>query len=235
MGSTPLKTLLESYERRLIRAALRAEGGRQRRAARRLSVLPSTLHEKMKRLGIHSERSRPLPGQGAAHSAAVVVWQGRMRPGSTLALHGLDGEVRVDASEGSEVRVKLRRSRQAPGADGADDEGPAARDVRILEHDHGVTVCAVRVASGAPRGVALEAEVPAGIGVMAATINGDVEIVGVSGNVQATTTNGQVVFLPAVSTPHPAVADRSALGIVRPQPDRPSGRPLSVVPPLGRR
>jgi hypothetical protein len=234
MNVTPLKTLLESYEKRLIRAALRAEGGRQRGAARRLCLLPSTLHEKMKRLGIRSGRARPLPGHGTADSPAVVVWQACMRPGSTLALHGLDGGVRVDASEGSEVRVKVRRPRQAPGADGADVERPAGHDVRILEHDHGVTVCALRVSSVPPRSVALEAEVPSGVGVMAAAINGDVEIVGVSGSVHATTTNGQVVFLPAVSTPRPVVADRSALGIMRVQPDRPSGRYLSVASPRGR-
>jgi hypothetical protein len=33
--------------------------------------------------------------------------------------------------------------------------------------------------------------------VIASTINGDVELVGVSGNVEAGTTNGHVIFLPA--------------------------------------
>ena len=47
-----LKTLLESYERQLIQAALAAAAGNQRRAARALGLLPTTLHEKMKRLGL---------------------------------------------------------------------------------------------------------------------------------------------------------------------------------------
>lgn len=47
-----LKTLLEDYERRLIESALEAAAWNQRRAAEALGVLPTTLHEKMKRLGL---------------------------------------------------------------------------------------------------------------------------------------------------------------------------------------
>ncbi len=47
-----LKTLVDAYERRVIEEALSASGGNQRRAARALGVLPTTLHEKMKRLGL---------------------------------------------------------------------------------------------------------------------------------------------------------------------------------------
>ncbi len=53
MGSRPtLKTLVEVYERQIIEEALRASKGNQRQAARALGVLPTTLHEKIKRLGI---------------------------------------------------------------------------------------------------------------------------------------------------------------------------------------
>jgi DNA-binding NtrC family response regulator len=46
------KTLMAEYERELILAALQATGGHQRRAAARLGILPTTLFEKMKRLGL---------------------------------------------------------------------------------------------------------------------------------------------------------------------------------------
>ena len=49
---TTLKDLVEAYERHVIEEALRATSGNQRRAARALGVLPTTLHEKMKRLGL---------------------------------------------------------------------------------------------------------------------------------------------------------------------------------------
>ena len=47
-----LKSLLEAYERQLIQSALDAASWNQRRAATALGVLPTTLHEKMKRLGL---------------------------------------------------------------------------------------------------------------------------------------------------------------------------------------
>lgn len=50
--SMPLKALVEAYERELIESALRLTAGNQRRAAASLGLLPTTLHEKMKRLGL---------------------------------------------------------------------------------------------------------------------------------------------------------------------------------------
>jgi DNA-binding NtrC family response regulator len=59
-GARPrLKELVADYERKLILSALNASGGHQRRAAASLGVLPTTLLEKMKRLGIH--RTSPMP------------------------------------------------------------------------------------------------------------------------------------------------------------------------------
>jgi DNA-binding NtrC family response regulator len=51
-----LKTMVEDYERALIEAALASAGGHQRRAAALLQILPSTLCEKMKRLGMRRRR-----------------------------------------------------------------------------------------------------------------------------------------------------------------------------------
>jgi DNA-binding NtrC family response regulator len=56
-----LKSRLLAYERGLITAALAAAGGNQRRAARQLGILPTTLHEKMKRLGLRADAFLP-PG-----------------------------------------------------------------------------------------------------------------------------------------------------------------------------
>jgi DNA-binding NtrC family response regulator len=58
MGSraalTSLKRLVEDYERRLILEALARARGNQRRAAAELAVLPTTLNEKMRRLGLRA-------------------------------------------------------------------------------------------------------------------------------------------------------------------------------------
>ena len=63
-----LRDLLDEYERGLILSALQKTGGNQRRAAAELGVLPTTLHEKLKRLGLRQPPQPRLlePERGAA-------------------------------------------------------------------------------------------------------------------------------------------------------------------------
>lgn len=61
-----LKTLVNDYERQLILTALSATRGHQRRAARCLGISPSSLHEKMRRLGIKVMPTWTARGEGAA-------------------------------------------------------------------------------------------------------------------------------------------------------------------------
>ena len=49
-----LKQLVDDYERRLILVALERANGNQRRAAAELGCLPTTLNEKMRRLGLRA-------------------------------------------------------------------------------------------------------------------------------------------------------------------------------------
>jgi DNA-binding NtrC family response regulator len=56
-----LKARVEAYERHLIETALAATSGNQRRAAAALGLLPTTLHEKMKRLGLLRRGQAPEP------------------------------------------------------------------------------------------------------------------------------------------------------------------------------
>jgi len=60
-----LKDMVREFERQLIEAALSASSGNQRRAAASLGLLPTTLHEKMKRLGLLRRDSAVLD-QGQA-------------------------------------------------------------------------------------------------------------------------------------------------------------------------
>jgi DNA-binding NtrC family response regulator len=59
-----LKSRLLAYERELISAALSECRGNQRRAANRLGILPTTLHEKMKRLGLRADPFLPPVARG---------------------------------------------------------------------------------------------------------------------------------------------------------------------------
>ncbi len=66
-----LKVLMADYERTLILHALAESGGHQRRAAASLGLLPTTLLEKMKRLGIRRTRQEyGVVSRTAIHLAA---------------------------------------------------------------------------------------------------------------------------------------------------------------------
>ena len=56
LGSRTLKQMLADYEKSLILEALLNSRGNQRRAAQALGLLPTTLLEKMKRLGVPTAR-----------------------------------------------------------------------------------------------------------------------------------------------------------------------------------
>jgi len=202
-----LGALLEGYERSLILAALAAVGGRQRSAAELLRIQPSTLHEKMKRLGIRGQRAarRLGPAPAGEQVLASLRWSGRVPPGGVLEVHGLNGPVRVEAA--ADDRVEVLAARRGPSA------LVSALEVKVVEHARGVTVCSVwqglepsasrRVERRLCRSVAdvrveVVARVPPGVRVVASTINGDIEVVGLASFVEAGTANGRVRFLPGV-------------------------------------
>ena len=64
-----LKDMVREFERQLIEAALSATAGNQRRAAASLGLLPTTLHEKMKRLGLLRRGVTPGMEQEGAGAA----------------------------------------------------------------------------------------------------------------------------------------------------------------------
>ena len=202
-----LNRLLEAYERSLILAALGAVGGRQRSAAVLLRIGPSTLHEKMKRLGIRPHRVHRLRTSGSPEVCASLHWKGSVPPGGTLEVRGLNGPVRIEAGED---QIEVFAARRGPRAI------LSAIEIKIVEHSRGVTLCAVcqgldpsmprrlqsRVASAvASVRVDLVARVPPGVHVIASTVNDDIEVVGLTSNVEAETTNGRVRFLSAASVP----------------------------------
>ncbi len=216
-AASDLKGLLEAYERSLILAALGTVGGRQRSAAELLRILPSTLHEKMKRLGIRPHRVQRIHPRTSTEVSASLQWKGGLPPGGTLELRGLNGPVRVEAGDGDGIEVSATR------------RGPrsvfSAIEIRVVEHSGGVTVCAVcqgletsvprRFERRASRAVAsvrvdLVARVPPGVHVVASTVNDDIELVGLASNVEAGTANGHVRFLPATPPQRPTEAAPAA-------------------------
>ncbi len=70
-ASSSLKSLVDDYERRLILEALARFGGNQRRAAAELGCLPTTLNEKLRRLGLRACDRPGVDGEGTRGPSAV--------------------------------------------------------------------------------------------------------------------------------------------------------------------
>lgn len=64
-----LKDLVQEYERQLLVMALELAGWNQRKVAASLGLLPSTLSEKLKRLGLRPVRGEAYLSDGVAMSS----------------------------------------------------------------------------------------------------------------------------------------------------------------------
>jgi hypothetical protein len=192
-----LKTLVESYERELILAALAASGGRQRAAAALLRVLPTTLNEKMRRFGLRA--SVPAPGAAGEGTGAETCdefrWRGKLAIGKTLELKSIHGAIDLSPATNGHVSVVATRRRSG--------DLPVTMDVRVAETPESVVISVVpapgavptdgrKRASRADLRVDFQVRVPKGVRVIARTFRGDVEIHGPLSDVEAETYSGSV-------------------------------------------
>lgn len=144
--------------------------------------------------------SQPAPLAGQTDE---IVWRGSVEADDGVEIFGVNGEIRAVASEDDQVHVEatLRGSRSAP----------ETVRVEVVEHDGGVTVCAVyptperarRENDCRPGGGSRHVEdndvevdflvrMPSGVHLWAHTVNGDVDIEGLRGDAEGTTVNGDV-------------------------------------------
>ena len=184
-SGTGLRSFLDRYERRIISAALSASRGHQRRAAAALGVKPTTLNEKIKRLGIDTfPVESATPAEDAGREFA---WSGLVANGQSVEVQGTVGQIRVRAVAGTLARVRVVRT-----------GGETARRVavNVLEHEDGV-IFSVHQVRGALAGqdpfVRFELQVPAATRLALRLQSGDIEVVGVRGRVEAHTVNGTVL------------------------------------------
>ena len=139
----------------------------------------------------------------AAQEAAPFDWSGRIAEGRTLEIVGVNGDIDVVASEDGRAHVRAVRSARR--------SDPESVRIEVVEHDGGVTVCAVyptprgaREPNSCARGggnssvndndveVHFTVRVPAGVRFDGSTVNGGVEAQGLRSDVHATTVNGDV-------------------------------------------
>lgn len=145
----------------------------------------------------------------ASHPASVagqtdeMFWRGSVEPDDAVEIFGVNGQIRAVPSDDDQVHVEatLRGRRSAP----------ETVRVKVLEHEGGVTVCAVyptpegarRENDCRPGGGSRHVEdndvevdfvvrMPAGVHLWAHTVNGEVDIEGLRGDAEGTTVNGDV-------------------------------------------
>jgi len=130
-------------------------------------------------------------------------WSGRIPAGGSLEIKGVNGAISAEPAGGAEAvvttEVRARRS------------DPRSVRIEVVEHDGGVTLCAVypsperareNVCAPGTEGrmntnrndveVAFRVLVPAGTPFVARTVNGGIEALDMAGDVRAVTVNGDV-------------------------------------------
>lgn len=136
-------------------------------------------------------------------AAADFNWRGRIGPGQTIEIKGINGMVRAERASGGEVEVSAVKSGRR--------SDPASVRIQAVDHPGGVTICAVypsedfgranecRPGSGGHMSVhnndvrvEFAVRVPAGVNFVGRTVNGEVEAASLSGDVEAYTVNGRV-------------------------------------------
>ena len=130
-------------------------------------------------------------------------WRGRLQPGQTVEIQGVNGNVRAEASSDANVRVVADRHGRR--------SDPSSVRIEVVEHGGGVTICAVYPT---PRNARQENEcrpgggtnntsnndvqvdfvvqVPANVKFAGQTVNGDIHAEGLRADAKAETVNGNV-------------------------------------------
>jgi hypothetical protein len=128
-------------------------------------------------------------------------WQGRLPAGKTIEVRGINGDIDARPASGPEVEVTaVKRARKSD---------PAEVKVEMVEHEDGVTICAVypsrsgrsnRCGPGERMGdtwnndveVRFTVRVPAGVHFVGRTVNGGIEADGLPADAAVYTVNGSV-------------------------------------------
>ena len=140
----------------------------------------------------------------AAAQSPDFRWHGRLAAGKRVEVKGVNGDVRAVFTSGSEAEVTAaKRARRSD---------PEDVKIEVIEHDGGVTICAVYPTPRRARRenrcdvgnawhsntenndvtVDFEVKIPAGVEFAGQTVNGEMSAEGLKADVKASTVNGSV-------------------------------------------
>ena len=131
-------------------------------------------------------------------------WRGHLAPGKRLEVKGVNGDVRAVAATGAEVVVTAAKHARRSDPDDV--------KIEVIEHEGGVTICAVYPTPRRARKentcevgdswhsstedndvtVDFEVRIPAGVAFGGQTVNGEMSATGLKADVKASTVNGSV-------------------------------------------
>jgi hypothetical protein len=152
---------------------------------------------------VESEPPAFAANMNRADSSNDFRWSGRVASGGTIEIKGILGNVKAEASSSGEVEVVAVKSGRR--------SDPKEVEIRVVEHNNGVTICAVYPNGdpGRPNdcqpgpsshssvhnndvNVDFTVRVPQGVRFRGSTINGNVETGALGSDVEATTINGSI-------------------------------------------
>jgi DUF4097 and DUF4098 domain-containing protein YvlB len=128
-------------------------------------------------------------------------WRGRLAPGQTLEVKGVNGGITAEATGGEAEVTAVKRARHSD---------PDSVEIKAVEHAGGVTICAVYPGRGGGHGgcepgehgggntrnndvqVEFTVKVPAGVKLEAGTVNGGIRVRAVESDVEASSVNGTI-------------------------------------------
>lgn len=165
-------------------------------------VLVVSAHEKESTERALFEPRRQTEPQRAT-GADEFRWNGKVAAGRTVDIKGVNGNIRAEPSSGSDVEVVANKH--------AKRSNPDEVQIKVIEHEGGVTICAVYPNTEAGRKnectigsnwsshthnndvqVDFTVRVPAGLSFMGRTVNGSVETGAINGDVEAYSVNGGI-------------------------------------------
>jgi hypothetical protein len=147
----------------------------------------------------------------AAAQRADFRWAGRLAPGKTVEVKGIQGAISAVAASGTEVEVLAMKH--------GDADDTADVEIRVVEHEGGVTICAVYPGGDWGRHgrsrrhndcrpgdeddqsvdnndveVEFSVRLPAGVKLVARSVDGDIEATHLASDVDAETVDGSITI-----------------------------------------
>lgn len=127
------------------------------------------------------------------------IWRGNVAPGKAVEIKGVNGGIHAESSMTGAIEVTAVKSARR--------SNPADVRIEVVPHDDGVTLCAVYPGEGNTCGpgkqgkmsvrnndvnVEFRVKVPAGVNLVARSVNGHIDAKQMQGDVKAHTVNGKV-------------------------------------------